>query len=127
MMQDLPIPAVVKWFRVYSAILAVIYGVLFLACAVGMFFALRAPAGFWQEIDTPAFFAYGYLVFLLLMSLVLGGVFVGSFFFPRKPWAWTFDFVLICMGFTSACFIPFSVPLLVFWLRDEAKVYFNKA
>ncbi len=126
-MEEPSTPGVVKWYRVYAAILAVIYAVLLLACIVGTFFAFRAPADFWQNADMPPFFLYGYLVFLSLLSLVLGGVFVASFFIPRQSWAWTYHIVLICLGLSSACFIPICVPLLIYWLKPEAKAYFGKA
>jgi hypothetical protein len=27
---------------------------------------------------------------------------------------------------TSACFLPFCIPLLIFWLKPEAKHYFGR-
>lgn len=119
-------PGVVKWYRVYAAILAGVYILLLLGGAVGLFFSLRAPPEFWDGADMPPFLLYGYIVFLELISLVLGGAFVAAFFIPRKPWAWTYHMVLICLGLSSPCFIPICVPLLIYWLRPEAKAYFGK-
>jgi len=125
-MQEPATPNVVKWYRVYAAFLACIYIVLILGCAVGLFFAFRAPPDFWRELDMPPFFLYGYVGFLGLMSLALGGAFVAAFLIPRKPWAWTYHIVLICLGLSSACFIPICVPLLIYWLKPDAKAYFGK-
>ena len=125
-MAQSPIPGVIKWYRVYAATLAALYILIILGCAVGLFFSLRASPDFWRAADTPPLLFYGYLVFLTGMSLVLGGAYVTAFFIPRKPWAWTYHIVLICLGLSSACFIPFCVPLLVYWLRPEAKAYFGK-
>lgn len=122
----MPTPGVVKWYRFYAAFLTAVYFILFAACMVGLYFGLRASPGFWREADMPPFLGYAYLVLFGLMSLVLGGGFLASFFIPRKSWAWTYHIVLICLGLSSACFIPICVPLLVFWLRPETKAYFGK-
>ena len=126
-MQELATPGVVKWYRVYAAFLAGIYIILVIGCAAGLFFSFQASSDFWREIDTPPFLLYGYVVFFGLMSLALAAVFVAAFIIPRKPWAWTYHIVLICLGLSSACFIPICVPLLIYWLRPETKAYFGKA
>ena len=43
-----------------------------------------------------------------------------------RPWVWTYDLVVICFGFTSACFFPFCIPLLIFWLKPPVKEWFGK-
>ena len=120
-------PGVVKWYKVYAATLAAIYVILLLGCAVGLFFSLRASPDFWQEADMPPLLFYLYLIGLAELSLVLGGAYIAAFFTPRKPWAWTYHIVLICIGFSSACFLPICVPLLIYWLRPEAKAYYGKS
>jgi hypothetical protein len=39
---------------------------------------------------------------------------------------WVYDLVVICLGMTSACILPASVPLLIFWLKPEVKSHFGK-
>ena len=60
---------------------------------------------------------------------MLGGQLCGAFaaplFMPREKWVWIFDLVLICFGFTTCCLIPACIPLLIFWLKPEAKAWFN--
>jgi hypothetical protein len=33
--------------------------------------------------------------------------------------------VIICLGMTSACFLPVCIPLLIFWIKPETKLYFG--
>jgi predicted membrane-bound dolichyl-phosphate-mannose-protein mannosyltransferase len=36
---------------------------------------------------------------------------------------WILGFVTIGIGLTSACCLPASIPLLIFWLKPELKAY----
>jgi len=63
---------------------------------------------------------------ILLMGL---GLLVASLLplvLRPRPWLWTYDLVIICLGMTSACFLPACIPLLIFWLKPETKSYFGK-
>jgi hypothetical protein len=37
-----------------------------------------------------------------------------------------YDLVLICIGMTSCCILPAAIPLLIFWLKPEAKNWFHQ-
>ena len=119
-------PKVVTWFRVYSGGLTFIY----FACAI--LFILTYIFGFPEGIPQeelkglPKWAFQAYWVFLVLIFLVFGSVFLTSFFLPRKPWVWVYNMVLICIGFTSACCLPAAIPLLIYWLKPEAKAYFGR-
>src|SRR5688500_5267307 len=102
-------PKVILWFKVYAAVLAVTY--LGLAAASLIFF-LGDPV----ELGTSREGALVIGVLFLLMGLVLFGVFSLPLIVTPRPWLWTYALVLICIGMTSACFIPACVPLLIFWL-----------
>ena len=56
----------------------------------------------------------------------LAGVFGAAPFLPRRPWVWIYDLVLICLGLTSVCCLPATIPLLVYWLKPEAKSWFGR-
>jgi hypothetical protein len=47
-------------------------------------------------------------------------------FLPKKPWAWIYHLVLICLGM-SGCTIVASIPLLIFWLKPETKAFFGRS
>lgn len=113
-----PPPPVWRWYRLYAGALAAVY---VLVVVGGLLMAVLAP----QEPGEPPPWLFG------LLAVVLGGVFaaafIAAFFLPRRPWAWIYHLVLIAIGMTSACCIPFSVPLLVFWLKTETRAYFGRA
>ncbi|MGB7159266.1 MAG: hypothetical protein WBD40_14450 [Tepidisphaeraceae bacterium] len=60
------------------------------------------------------------------MGVPLAAVFGVAPFLPRRPWVWIYDLVLICLGLTSICCMPATIPLLIFWLKPEAKAWFGK-
>ena len=59
------------------------------------------------------------VLFLFVLSLM------GIFLKPR-PWVWIFSFAMICLGMTSACFLPACIPMLIFWIRKDVKEYYGR-
>ncbi|OLP16576.1 hypothetical protein BST81_20480 [Leptolyngbya sp. 'hensonii'] len=114
-------PQVVIWMKVYAGVMCVVY--LLLAAVSIIFFAID-PSGM---PDT----SLGELRFLGALFLVMGlfffVVFLLPILFPPRPWVWVYDLVIICLGLTSPCLLPFCVPLLIFWFKPETKAYFGKA
>ena len=112
-------PQVIKWFRVYCWVLCVLY---LAVASYSLVFFLSDPA----ELGMSRAVAYAVGVGLLSMGL---GLLVASLLplvLRPQPWLWTYDLVIICLGMTSACFLPACIPLLIFWLKPEAKRYFGK-
>jgi len=62
-----------------------------------------------------------------LAALALG--FAGFYFVAARaayrPSGWALGLVAICVGVTGFLF-PFTVPLLVFWMRPETKAAFGR-
>ena len=116
-------PPVWLWYRVYAVLMALLYvftaimGILYLA---GAGFA-PGLAGADQAMLT----IYG--VLMLGFGVVLAGVFGAAPFLPKKKWAWIYHLVLIALGLTSCCCMPASIPLLIYWLRPEAKAMFEES
>jgi hypothetical protein len=108
-------PKVVGWFRAYALFMSVV-GASFL---VILLFALTRVQQMLPNVEIEAD-ELGFLGTLLL------AVYVPPLFFPRKPWVWTYDLVLICLGMSS-CFAPFCIPLLIFWIKPAAKQYFGRS
>lgn len=104
-------PAVVIWFKIYCAGLALIYAGSALACLALAFYGIE-----------------GLLFGLLLagLCLVLAVISALPILLPAKPWTWVYGVVLIAMGMTSACLLPVCIPLLIVWIRPEVKGYFGK-
>ena len=113
-------PAVLTWFFVYCGVLCAMYLGL-VAC--GLVFLSLEPAQL--DMTPEAAKALG------AIFIVVGGAFLAvsaaPFFLPARPWVWIYDLVVICMGMTSACFLPAAIPLLIFWVKPEAKAYFGRA
>ncbi len=115
------------WYCAYVASMALLYvfvtgyGVFLLAMAAGAFGSGfgRIPPG--EEV---IIIVYGVLM------LVVGGVFLVAYgvapFLPKKPWSWIYHMILICIGFTSACCMPFSGILMFYWLKPETKRMFGR-
>ena len=115
-----PRPAAVTWFLVYCGVLCAMYLGL-VACGIALL--VMGPS----HLDmTPS------------AALLTGGILTGvgtaflavsaaPFLLPARPWVWIYDMVVICMGMTSACFLPASIPLLIFWIKPEVKAYFGRS
>ncbi|MFA5191960.1 MAG: hypothetical protein WC740_14615 [Verrucomicrobiia bacterium] len=112
-------PTVVKWFKVYCGVLCFLY---LCVAALSLVFFLVSP----KELDMSELGACIMAFFLLGSGLVLFGVCLAPFVVTPRPWVWGYGMGLICLGMTSACFVPVCVPLLIFWLKPEAKKYFGQ-
>lgn len=113
-------PKVFFWFKMYAGLLSLIYLVM---VAFSLVFFLADP----QDLDMPKTFALLIGMLFLGLGLVLFIACLLPFFLPPKPWVWIYNLVIICVGMTSACFLPICVPLLIYWLKPEAKAYFGRA
>lgn len=115
-----PRPAVVGWFYVYAGVMMLVY----IACVIGG--VAMATLGVDQAPapdDRVAMMFFG--VILVATGAVFALLFALPYFLPRKKWVWVYDLVLICIGLTSICTMVVCIPLLLFWIKDENKAYFN--
>ena len=62
----------------------------------------------------------GILSFALMLAFLL------PFFLKPKPWVWTYNLVLICIGLSSACFLIVCVPLLIAWIKPHNKAWHGR-
>lgn len=111
-------PAVVIWLKVYCGVLAAIY--LLIALLSLIFFSIN-PADLEMTAEETTIIG----TILLLIGSILCIVFLIPILFRPRPWLWVYDIVVICLGLTSFCILPFSVALLIFWLKPEVKRYFG--
>jgi uncharacterized membrane protein len=122
-------PAVLAWYKAFCFAMALTNGLLIV---LGLFMMI-SPAVFREFMNTSGSSMESVDQ---AMNMVLGGVYVilGLFcaivylagaFLPARPWAWVVGIVLIALSFTSCCCIPFSIPLLIYWIKPEAKSYFH--
>jgi hypothetical protein len=59
-------------------------------------------------------------------AIVFSFPFMAGLVLPRKPWTWMFGIVLMALGMTSICFLPFVAALLIFWIKPETQAYFGR-
>ncbi len=120
-------PGVVTWFKVYAGAMLLLYlfvmgmGVLFL---VNPDLMVDPDAG--MSSNRPADTAEAVIMGALYLGLgsVFALAFLVSFFLPRSKGTWIYDLVLICLGLTSCCCLPASIPLLIFWIKQETRDWF---
>ena len=107
------------WYRVYLAALAFLY---LLVIGLGVFLLVYQPPT--RKYDSEE---------VLIMSIAY--IFIGTIFFlaftialflPPKPYNWIVGIVMMAIGMTSCCFVPFVVPLFIFWLKPETQAFFGR-
>tara|TARA_R110000850_G_scaffold141460_3_gene263313 strand:- start:4882 stop:5232 length:351 start_codon:yes stop_codon:yes gene_type:complete len=112
-------PKTIVWFRAYCGLLAFLY-LLLMAGGIAI---LVIPA---ENMGMQA-----------LEARVVGGLFIGmglifffislmGFYLPRRSGGWTCGLILICIGLTSAIFLPVCIPLLIFWRKPEIQQWFGR-
>jgi hypothetical protein len=119
-MSEVVRPPVIKWFRVYCWVLCVMY---LAVAAFSLVFFLGDPAEL--EMSRMAALVAGTGILLVGLGLLVASLL--PLVVRPRPWLWTYDLVIICLGMTSACFLPACIPLLIFWMKPDAKSYFGKA
>lgn len=111
-------PPVWKWYVVYCLFMAVLY----LLCVAGAAVILLADP---RSLGFGPAEAIVMGVIFGVTSAVLLIVYATAPLLPRRPWAWVYHLVLICIGMTG-CALPASVALLIFWIKPEVKGYFGR-
>jgi hypothetical protein len=112
-------PAVWPWYVAYVASLAILYIVVCAGAVVIMFLVPPSDAEFGPAERT--IISLVVIAPCAFLSIICGI----APFLPRRPWAWYYHLVLIALGFTSCCWWPFVIPLLIFWIKPETKAYFD--
>lgn len=116
-----PPPPVWPWYIAYCVAMAVMY----LACmAFGIVLLVLDPSMYEGEMDPMEARIQG--VVMLVVGAVLFIPYLIAPFLPKKPWAWIYGIVMICFSMTSCCCLPASIPLLLFWIKPETKLFFGK-
>src|SRR5688500_8581784 len=112
-------PPVITWFKVYAGFMAFLY---FAITAIVGVIAVIGPED--EEMSRTE----SMVIFGLVAALcgIFCAVFAFALFAPRAPWVWIYDIVLIALGMTSCLTLPAAIPLLIFWLKPEAKAWFGR-
>jgi len=117
-------PPVLTWFKIYCGFMVALYVMTALLFAAGLFIN---PAELEKGTEgPPVWLFYVIIAVAVLGCLMFAGAFASPFFLSPKPWVWTFNVVLICIGMLSCLTMPASIPLLIYWTKPEAKRYFGR-
>jgi len=107
------------WYRVYCAVLVILY---LSVTAAGIALAVFQP-------EIPDYKPQELLIMGIVYALVGAFfflVFVVALFLPPKPYNWIVGIVMMAIGMTSCCFLPFVIPLFVFWIKPETQAFFGR-
>lgn len=110
-------PPVWKWYRIYAGLMAAMY---MLVTIGGVLVAVLVPDVNEDSMPMVMGLVYG------CIGAPLAAAYIGAFFVPRQPWAWIYHMVLICIGLTSVCCMPATIPLLIHWIKPETKRFFGR-
>lgn len=100
--------------------MSIVYALFAAVCAFMLVFEDSIPSD--PREATPeitAFIGIG-------LGLPLMVAFAVAPFLPKRPWAWTYHLVLVCLTMTSLCCMPFGLPLVLRWNKPETKAMFGK-
>ena len=107
------------WYRVYVAVMAVLY---LLLAVVGIVMAVIPFETSARDREQ--------LVIIGIVYAILGAifflVFAVAFFLPPKPYNWIVGIVMLAIGMTSCCTLPAVIPLLIFWVKPETQAFFGR-
>lgn len=112
-------PPVWPWYTAYCVALAVVY---LIAAAFGLYLLVAAPPA--ADYSTTELRIQGFIY--LVIGALLFIPFAAAPFLPRKSWVWIYGLVLICLGMTSVCCLPATIPLLIFWFKPETKRFLGR-
>ena len=114
-----PEPAPVRRFRTYCVLLC-IFHLLVAAAGIALFF-LPSEA---MELDRPIAVVLG--ITTLFLGLFVAALAWIGLHMPRRPGAWTWYLILLCLGITSVVLVPLAAPLLFAWKRPEVQAWFGR-
>ena len=110
-----PNPAVKIYQRIYVILMFLMYAVLFALVIAALFNQETVSRQFAVE---PIELIINLLVFGSL-SAALAMVFMLGLFWHRGVGGWIYNLILICIGLTSCCTWPMTIPLLLFWIKHK--------
>ena len=111
-------PKALTWFRRYCITLCAFYVLL---VAVGIYFVILPNGAFGADPFVARVVGAGAIV---LGLFYLAATYIGLHM-PRRPGAWSYNFAIILLGFTSVIFLPFGVFLMIRWQRPEIREYYH--
>jgi hypothetical protein len=108
-----------NWYRVYIGAMALLgLGI----SALGLALAYFQPASSGQVANQALITGIMYAIF----GAFSFAIHAAALFLPPKPYNWIVGIVMIGLGMTSCCLWPFTIPLLIFWVKPETQAYLGR-
>jgi hypothetical protein len=108
------------WYRIYCAVMLLVY---LAGAGLGVFIVMfSGEAGSAGEQEEAFIIGMVYLIIAPIFALI----YVVALLLPRKPFNWIVGIIMIAIGMTSCCFLPATIPLLIYWLKPETKTHFGR-
>jgi hypothetical protein len=112
---------VYTWYKVFCALLTL---ASFLPIIMGILAMIGSAQEPTTKEQTDAFTGGIMFIFYGLFYLVPYGF---GLILPNRPFHWIYGLLLICLGMTSCIFLPFAIPLLLYWIKPETKAFMGRA
>ncbi|MBL7042496.1 MAG: hypothetical protein ISR77_27910 [Pirellulaceae bacterium] len=115
-------PGVWVWYVIYCVFMALLY----VACTVGGVLLLMFTDEIIEadpSVDAMEIKAYG--VILPIVGAPLSLFYSIAPFLPKNRVGWIVGIVAIGIGMTSACCMPVTIPLLIFWINERTRKFFG--
>ncbi len=114
-------PPVWPWYCAFAIMMSLIYLVV---SGFGIFMLVMPEELGLTSTDEIEARIQGFI--LVAVSLPFAIVFAVAPLLPKKPWAWMFHVVLICLCASSCACALFCIPLLIHWMKPETKAFFGR-
>jgi hypothetical protein len=114
-------PRVVKWFRWYCGFMCVVFACVALVSPLLLFL----PSGSVRSDDVMAVRITSALFICLGVPLLVGHAV--PLMVKRKRWMWVYGIILCIIGLTGGLSLIFAIIILVEWLKDETRRWFEQA
>lgn len=116
-----PNPTVLPYQRIYVLLMFALYTFLF----IGVVYMATDLKNFSQVLETTPNELTVMLVFLGIPVFFLAIVFLVGLFWNRGLGGWIYNLILICLGLTSGCTWPITIPLMIFWIKQKDDIQYS--
>lgn len=116
-----PNPTVIPYQRIYVLLMLLLYATLLIGVVAAAFYWKTIC----QELEIDPNELTITLVFYGVLSAALTIIFLVGLFWNRGLGGWIYNLILICLGLTSCCTWPVTIPLLIFWIKQKNDIQYG--
>ena len=117
-----PNPTVLHYQRVYVLLMFALYMFLF----IGIVYVAADLETFSRGLETTPGELTIMLAVLGVPIALLAITFLIGLFWNRGLGGWIYNLILICLGLTSGCTWPMTIPLLIFWIKQKNDIQYSR-